>query len=241
MPHARGASRDHPPLRPLPVPQRGARAREHAGRGGVPRRGRLSGAAESRWPPDGEALAGRGICATGSTMGMEERRMAATTYDVAVIGAGPGGYVAAIRAAQLGLQDGGDRARAPGRHLPQLGLHPDQGAAALVGDFSPDAPGEGVRAEGGERRLRHRRRGDALAGGGQAAVGRRRLPDEEEQDRRGDGRGEARRARARSRSRPTRGPRRSRRSRSSSRPGRGRATCRGSRRTASGSGATSTR
>ena len=27
----------------------------------------------------------------------------ATTYDVAVIGAGPGGYVAAIRAAQLGL------------------------------------------------------------------------------------------------------------------------------------------
>jgi dihydrolipoamide dehydrogenase len=29
--------------------------------------------------------------------------MAATTYDVAVIGAGPGGYVAAIRAAQLGL------------------------------------------------------------------------------------------------------------------------------------------
>ena len=30
--------------------------------------------------------------------------MAAKTYDVAVIGAGPGGYVAAIRAAQLGLK-----------------------------------------------------------------------------------------------------------------------------------------
>ena len=30
--------------------------------------------------------------------------MAARTYDVAVIGAGPGGYVAAIRAAQLGLK-----------------------------------------------------------------------------------------------------------------------------------------
>ena len=30
--------------------------------------------------------------------------MAASTYDVAVIGAGPGGYVAAIRAAQLGLK-----------------------------------------------------------------------------------------------------------------------------------------
>ena len=30
--------------------------------------------------------------------------MASTTYDVAVIGAGPGGYIAAIRAAQLGLK-----------------------------------------------------------------------------------------------------------------------------------------
>ena len=30
--------------------------------------------------------------------------MASTTYDVAVIGAGPGGYVAAIRAAQLGFK-----------------------------------------------------------------------------------------------------------------------------------------
>ena len=30
--------------------------------------------------------------------------MTETTYDVVVIGAGPGGYVAAIRAAQLGLQ-----------------------------------------------------------------------------------------------------------------------------------------
>ena len=30
--------------------------------------------------------------------------MAETNYDVIVIGAGPGGYVAAIRAAQLGLK-----------------------------------------------------------------------------------------------------------------------------------------
>ena len=30
--------------------------------------------------------------------------MAETSYDVIVIGAGPGGYVAAIRAAQLGLK-----------------------------------------------------------------------------------------------------------------------------------------
>jgi dihydrolipoamide dehydrogenase len=30
--------------------------------------------------------------------------MASNSYDVAVIGAGPGGYVAAIRAAQLGAK-----------------------------------------------------------------------------------------------------------------------------------------
>ena len=30
--------------------------------------------------------------------------MSDVTYDLVVIGAGPGGYVAAIRAAQLGLQ-----------------------------------------------------------------------------------------------------------------------------------------
>ncbi len=30
-----------------------------------------------------------------------------TSYDVVVIGAGPGGYVAAIRAAQLGLKPSG--------------------------------------------------------------------------------------------------------------------------------------
>ena len=33
---------------------------------------------------------------------IEENFMASTHYNVAVIGAGPGGYVAAIRAAQLG-------------------------------------------------------------------------------------------------------------------------------------------
>src|SRR5450631_2604215 len=34
----------------------------------------------------------------------EEIRMADMQYDVAIVGAGPGGYVAAIRAAQLGLK-----------------------------------------------------------------------------------------------------------------------------------------
>jgi hypothetical protein len=48
-----------------------------------------------------------------------------------VLGSGPGGYVAAIRAAQLGPEDRYRRARESRRHLPQLGLHPHQGAAAL--------------------------------------------------------------------------------------------------------------
>ena len=66
--------------------------------------------------------------------------MADQTFDLIVVGGGPGGYVAAIRAAQLGMKTARGRARAPGRHLPQLGLHPDQGAAAHLGDQPPAAP-----------------------------------------------------------------------------------------------------
>ncbi len=65
--------------------------------------------------------------------------MADTSFDLIVIGAGPGGYVAAIRAAQLGLKTAIVEREAPGRHLPQLGLHPDQGAAAHGGGLRPHA------------------------------------------------------------------------------------------------------
>ena len=34
----------------------------------------------------------------------DDRRISMASYDVIVIGSGPGGYVAAIRAAQLGLK-----------------------------------------------------------------------------------------------------------------------------------------
>src|SRR6202050_649504 len=34
----------------------------------------------------------------------EHRRMADQTFDIAIVGGGPGGYVAAIRAAQLGMK-----------------------------------------------------------------------------------------------------------------------------------------
>ena len=42
----------------------------------------------------------------------------ADSYDLVVIGAGPGGYVAAIRAAQLGMKVVCVEKRASRRHLP---------------------------------------------------------------------------------------------------------------------------
>ena len=57
-------------------------------------------------------------------------------YDVVVIGSGPAGYVAAIRAAQLGLKTAciekwkrRQRRRRQRRHLSQCGLYPFQGTA----------------------------------------------------------------------------------------------------------------
>jgi dihydrolipoamide dehydrogenase len=66
------------------------------------------------------------------------------TYDLIVLGSGPGGYVAAIRAAQLGLKTAIVERENLGGHLPQLGLHPDQGAAALGGGVSPDEARQGL-------------------------------------------------------------------------------------------------
>ena len=54
-------------------------------------------------------------------------------FDVIVIGAGPGGYVCAIRAAQLGMKVACVEKRADARrHLPQYRLHPVEGAAAIL-------------------------------------------------------------------------------------------------------------
>ena len=48
-------------------------------------------------------------------------------YDIVVIGGGPAGYAAAIRAAQLKKRVALHRERQTGRDLSQLGMHPDQG------------------------------------------------------------------------------------------------------------------
>jgi len=82
-----------------------------------------------------------------------------TTYDLIVIGAGPGGYVAAIRAAQLGMRVACVKKQYLGRHLSQRRLHSQQGPARLdasalrseesfaahgikAGDVSFDLPGD---------------------------------------------------------------------------------------------------
>jgi dihydrolipoamide dehydrogenase len=63
------------------------------------------------------------------------------SFDVVVIGGGPGGYIAAIRAAQLGLatacidEEGRRRQAGARRHLHQRRLHPLQGAAAVLGEL----------------------------------------------------------------------------------------------------------
>ena len=57
---------------------------------------------------------------------------------VVVLGGGPAGDVAALRAAQLGAHVDPGRAGGARRHLPQLGLHPHEGAP---GDGRPAAAG----------------------------------------------------------------------------------------------------
>ena len=122
--------------------------------------------------------------------------MADTTFDIIIIGSGPGGYVTAIRAAQLGFKTAIVERDLSRRHLPQLGLHPDQGAAALGRDLPLHAARQGLRAVGRECRLRLRRPwSSARARVVEAAQRRRRLPDEEEQGRGDLGRGGDRRAR----------------------------------------------
>ena len=86
-------------------------------------------------------------------------------FDLVVVGSGPGGYVAAIRAAQLGLKTAIVERELLGRHLPELGLHPDQGAAEVgrdlrtlghLGDYGLSAEEPGLRLRQGDRRGRAR-------------------------------------------------------------------------------------
>jgi phytoene dehydrogenase-like protein len=74
--------------------------------------------------------------------------MADTSFDVIIIGSGPGGYVTAIRAAQLGFKTAIVEKAYLGGICLNWGLHSDQGAAALGGNLPLHAARQGLRALG---------------------------------------------------------------------------------------------
>ena len=115
--------------------------------------------------------------------------MAESSYDCVVIGSGPGGYVAAIRAAQLGMKTAvieKDRGR---RSLSELRVHPRQGGAARRRRPLRDPRGRRLRDQGRRAGGRLRRRQRAPREGGQDPDRWRLGPVQEEQDRADRGRG----------------------------------------------------
>ena len=67
--------------------------------------------------------------------------MAEQNFDIVIIGGGPGGYVAAIRAAQIGLKTALVRIYPSWGHLPELGMYPNQSVTALCRNLSHDSTG----------------------------------------------------------------------------------------------------
>ena len=126
------------------------------------------------------------------------RDMADTNFDLAVIGAGPGGYVAAIRAAQLGLKTVIVEREHLGGICLNWGCIPTKAllrTAELYHQMGRAAEfGLGLRQSPLRSRQRHR----AEPEGRRQARERRRLPDEEEQDRGDRRRGKACKGRGRS-------------------------------------------
>ncbi len=108
----------------------------------------------------------------------------AEAFDVIVIGSRTGRLCLRHPLFAARPEDGHCRAGRAGRHLPELGLHPHQGAAALVRDLPSHAPAGRVRLLRRQHQVRSLQDRRPLARRLQAAVERRRLPDEEAQDHR---------------------------------------------------------
>ena len=89
--------------------------------------------------------------------------MADTSFDIIIIGSGPGGYVCAIRAAQLGFKTAIVERDYLGGICLNWGCIPDQGAAALGGDFPLSAACQGLRAVGRRGEIRSVGGGETLA------------------------------------------------------------------------------
>ena len=90
----------------------------------------------------------------------------AEAFDVAVIGGGPGGYVAAIRAAQLGMKTVVIEREHLGGICLNWGCIPTKALLAHGGGADADAPCGRFRAQGERRRLRPRQGDRPLASGG---------------------------------------------------------------------------
>ena len=110
--------------------------------------------------------------------------MADTNFDILIIGSGPGGYVCAIRAAQLGFKTAIVERDYLGGICLNWGCIPTKALlrSAEIFHYLQHAKDYGLSA--GKVDLRSGGRGQALARGVEASQRRRRLPDEEEQDRR---------------------------------------------------------
>ena len=204
---------------------------------GSAERGRLHQSPRSARPRTGRSATASRNMRSASELG----RMADTSFDIIIIGSGPGGYVTAIRAAQLGFKTAIVERDYLGGICLNWGCIPTKALlrSAEIFHYLQHAKDYGLSAEKVE--LRSGGGGEALARRLEAAQRRRRLPDEEEQGRRDLGRGGDRRARQdhgegrQERSAERRARRRApiRPSTSSSRPARGRACCPGSSRTRS--------
>ena len=108
--------------------------------------------------------------------------MAETSFDLIVVGGGPGGYVAAIRAAQLGLRTAVVEREHMGGICLNWGCIPTKGAAAHLGSLRPHQACRGLWALGQGRVVRPEEDRRALAQGREPAQQRRLDADEEEQD-----------------------------------------------------------
>ena len=123
----------------------------------------------------------------------QRRSEMADTYDLIVLGSGPGGYVAAIRAAQLGLKTAIVERENLGGICLNWGCIPTKALlrSAEMFHYMQHAEAYGLEREQGRLRPRQGRRAQPRRR--QAAQPGRHAPDEEEQDRRAHGRGQAHR------------------------------------------------
>ena len=125
--------------------------------------------------------------------------MADNSFDMIILGGGPGGYVAAIRAAQLGMKTACVEREHLGGICLNWGCIPTKALLRTSEINHLLHHLDALRLLGQGHHLRRQEGRRALAQGREAALERRRLPDEEEQGHRDRRRGARSPARASSR------------------------------------------